>query len=101
MTLELKNGDLITPRSLYDVMEIIEEYMGCEVRQYLEAYMEGEEQPEPVDGEDGIKEHYRDVLTNLLDKVDDVDMEVQHTRIDRETVEMHLSAMRRMIRRAL
>jgi len=98
MTLELKNGDLITPRSLYDVMEIIEEYMGCEVRQFLEAYMEGTEQPEGME-EGG--EHYRDVLMNLQDKVDDVDMEIQRTRIDREAVEMHLGAMRRMIRREL
>lgn len=99
--LELKDGDMFTPRSVFDLMEVVEEYMGCDVRQYLEGYLEGTEQLEPVPGEDGIREHYRDVLINLQEKVDDLDMEIQRTRIDRATVQMHLSAMRRMIRREL
>lgn len=99
-TLELKDGDLITPRSLFDVMEVVEEYMGCDVRQYLEGFLDGTEQPEMLE-ETEEKEHYRDVLVNLLDKVDDVDMEMQRTRIDRAAIMMHLNAMRRMIRREL
>lgn len=99
-TLEIKGGDLITPRSLFDVMEVIEEYMGCEVRQYLEGFLDGTEQPENIEDE-SENERYRDTLMNLQDKVDDVDMEMQRTRIDRKTIQMHLSAMRRMIRREL
>ena len=98
-TLELKGGDLFTPRSLYDVMDLVEEFMGCEVRQYLEGYMDGT--VEEPDEEYTVEEHQGDVLTNILYKVDDVDMEMQRSRIDRQAVEMHLNAIRRMIKREL
>ena len=96
--LEVKGGDLVTPRSLYDVMEVVEEYMGCEVRQYLEEYLAGSEMPEE---EYTLEEHQKDVLTNIMDKVDAMDMEMQRTRINRKNVGMHLNGIRRMIRREL
>ena len=36
--LELKDGSLITPVNVFDVLDVVEEHMGTDIRQYLEAY---------------------------------------------------------------
>jgi len=109
-TLEVKGGDIITVMSLFDVMDVVEEYMGSEVRQYIEEYltdnitdmeaMEQDMETTERNAQEAVQRH-REVLYNLLDKVDDIDMEMQRSRIDRMAVSRHLSGMRRMVRREL
>ena len=41
--LEIKGGELLTPFNVFDVMDAVEDYMGTDIRQYLEEYLEGEE----------------------------------------------------------
>lgn len=109
-TLEVKGGDVITVMSLFDVMDVVEEYMGAEVRQYIEEYLsdnitdtEAMEQDMEITERNAqeIAQRCREVLTNVLDKVDEIDMEMQRTRIDKAAVAMHLSGIRKMIRREL
>ena len=38
--LELLDGNLITPRGLCDVLDVVEEYTGTEIRQYIEDYLD-------------------------------------------------------------
>jgi len=67
-TLQLKNGDIIVPFGLMDVLDSVEEFMGSDIREYLEDWFE--DPGETVEPE----EHYKDVL---------------------ETIEMELAAMGR------
>ena len=38
--LELTDGSLLIPMSLFDVLDVVEESVGTDVRQYLEEWLE-------------------------------------------------------------
>lgn len=59
MTLELKDGSIIVPRSIFDVFDVVEEYMGTDIREYLETWFE--EPGGPVEAD----EHYVEVLETI------------------------------------
>ena len=58
-TLELKNGEIIVPFGLMDALDAVEEYMGSDIREYLEDWFE--EPGETVEPE----EHYTEVLETV------------------------------------
>jgi hypothetical protein len=66
MVIELKNGEIIVPFGLMDALDAVEEYLGSDIREYLEDWFE--EPGETVEPD----EHYTEVL---------------------ETIEMELAAM--------
>lgn len=69
LVLELLDGNLITPRSLSDVLDVVEEYTGTEIRQYLEEYLiEGPIEETDDERFDSLKDHYRQVLSNIKDE---------------------------------
>ena len=41
MTLELLDGSLISPTSLFDALDTVEEYCGTDLRQYMENFLAG------------------------------------------------------------
>lgn len=109
-TLEVKGGDMITAMNIFDVLDVVEEYMGCEVRQYIEEYLaDNITDTEAMEKDMELTERaaqetvqrIRTVMANVLDKVDEVDMETHRTRIDRTAITTGLNAMRKMIRREL
>lgn len=84
MTLELKDGSFIVPQTIFDVLDIIEEELGTDVRQYLEGYfVEGEE---PVDKD----EHIQAVLETLEGIVTDMEKS--------KDMQYHLGRLRKTIR---
>lgn len=97
--LEMKSGELITPMNLYDVLEVVEDYLGTDIRQYLEEYIDNAEvaQAEDVD----LDEHYRDVLENLEFKVREIEIAVSGKRTDRKGIVATTEVMRKMIDREL
>ena len=74
MVLELSDGKTIVPLSVFDVLDMVEDYLGVEVRQYLEDYF-ADEDPWADLSEDEkfirLREHYED----LLDCIETVAME--------------------------
>ena len=74
MVLELSDGKTIVPLSVFDVLDTVEDYLGVEVRQYLEEYF-ADEDPWADLSEDEkfirLREHYED----LLDCISTVAME--------------------------
>jgi len=69
--LELSDGSLITPIGLFDALDVVEEYMGTEMRQYLEEWFdEGQEELTEDERFEELREHYRTVLMNISDEVD-------------------------------
>lgn len=63
MVIELKDGSLITPMSVFDVLDVVEEYLGTDLRQYLEDWFENDREELTEDERfDELKEHYVSVL---------------------------------------
>jgi hypothetical protein len=81
---------------LYDVMDSVEDYMGTDVRQYLEGYIEEVEAPEE---EVSLDEHFIDVLDNFECKVREIETAVGGKRTDRKGIQEALETMKKMIER--
>lgn len=60
MTLELKNGSIIVPRNIFDVFDVVEEHMGTDVRECLEAWFECDQADEV-----SMPEHFAEVLETI------------------------------------
>lgn len=60
MTLELKDGSIIVPRDLFDVLDVVEECMGTDIREYLENWYECGPAEEP-----DAPGHYGEVLETI------------------------------------
>ena len=102
--LELKDGNCITPLGLFDLMDYIEEYMGVEVRQYIEeAIMEGDESRDWTEEEryETLKEHYTQVLLNVDDAATELERKLAAGRLDREVLRYHAGRVRMIIRNEL
>ena len=56
MTLEMKDSNIIVPRNIFDVLDVVEDYIGTDIREYLENWLEEPEEPPEMD------EHYIEVL---------------------------------------
>lgn len=109
-TMEIKGGELLIPFSIRDVMEAVEEYMGVEVRQYLEEYLsdnitdtdELEREIEECEKRsEGHEEHYREVLTNIKMELDALDTLLLLPRMNRARMQGAVKIAHQMVRRAL
>lgn len=94
-TLGLLDGSYITPMSVFDVLDTVEEYTGTEVRQYLENYL--------VDGEEPVErdEH----LVEVLESIEVIVTELERVNTQKQTrkkdIQYHLDRLRATIRREL
>lgn len=94
-TLELLDGSFITPLSVFDVLDTVEEYTGTDVRQYLESYfIDGEE---PVDRDD----HLVEVLESIEVIVADLERANAQKQSRKKDIQYHLDRLRATIRREL
>ena len=89
MVIELKDGNIIVPASLFDALDAVEEQMGADIREYLETWFE--DLGEPVEPD----EHYREVLET-------VEMELEAKgRQKKKEQEMTLERVLTMLRREI
>lgn len=68
MVLELSDGRVITPLNVFDVLETVEEYVGVDVRQYLEDYFSDEDPWADLSENEKfirLREHYEDLLESI------------------------------------
>lgn len=108
--LKLKDGKLITPFGLRDVLEIVEDYAGEEVRQYLEEnlsdtealekeidtlYKEHEEELER------LGDHQRAVLGDIKDEAEALSELLEEPRLDRKKIKNAADHIWRMCNREL
>lgn len=95
MTLELLDGSYVSPLNIFDALDAVEEYMGTEMRQYLEDYfLDGEE---PIDRE----EH----LVEVLESIDGIAMEMEQVlsrkQMKKKDIQYNLDRLRTTIRREI
>lgn len=109
-SLEVKGGEIIVPFSISDVMDCVEDYMGSEVRQYLEDYLmdnttdtqEMEEEMELTErNAQEIVQRYRDVLSAVEEIVDLTEIRYMGKRVDRQGILKQFDSIRKMIRKEL
>ncbi|MBR2258233.1 MAG: hypothetical protein IJ899_13060 [Blautia sp.] len=100
--LELKDGSLITPVNVFDVLDVVEEHMGTDIRQYLEAYFADGKIVTLSEGDslEEMKDHYLQILMN----VDDIAVEVikktnGRQRLCREAIRTSMEQIRDVVRR--
>ena len=80
--LELTDGSLLIPMSLFDVLDVVEESVGTDVRQYLEEWLETE-QVELTEDErfEELKDHYETVLSVIADELNREDKQEALKRV--------------------
>ena len=92
MTLELIDGSYITPLSIFDALDTVEEYMGIEMRQYLESYfMDGEV---PVSRED----HLAEVLEGIEEIAMEMEQVLSQKQMKKKDIQYNLDRIRATIR---
>ena len=99
--LELKDGSLVTPVNVFDVLDVVEEYLGMDARQYLEECFSSEGVT-MLDKDDSLlilREHYTQVLENIEDVVGELEKKMQEKRMRREAINSCIRRIRCMVRR--
>ena len=90
--LELRDGEIVIPFNLYDMLDIVDDKMGTDARLYLEEYFNDE-----IDErESGIDERYAQVFELILDKLREV-----NTTGSKQKRKEALDAVRMIVEREL
>lgn len=98
--LELRDGGLVTPRNVFDVLEAVEEYAGIEIRQYLEDYMLEDHEEETEDERfDALRDHYQQVLVNVNEEC--FALERMLARGRKKDIQTQLEKIRKMVNREI
>ena len=80
--LELTDGSLLIPMSLFDVLDVVEESVGTDVRQYLEEWLETEQFELSEDERfENLKDHYETVLSVIADELNREDKQEALKRV--------------------
>ena len=80
--LELTDGSLLIPMSLFDVLDVVEESVGTDVRQYLEEWLETEQFELSEDERfENLKDHYETVLSVIADELNQEDQQEALNRV--------------------
>ena len=90
--LELRDGEIVIPFNLYDMLDIVDDKMGTDARLYLEEYFNDEIE----EMESGVDERYAQVFELILDKLREV-----NTTGSKQKRKEALDAIRMIVEREL
>ena len=90
--LELRDGEIVIPFNLYDMLDIVDDKMGTDARLYLEEYFNDEIE----EMESGVDERYAQVFELILDKLREV-----NTTGSKQKRKEALDAVRMIVEREL
>ena len=101
--LKMKDGKLLTPFGIRDLLDAVEDYAGEELRREIEEYIETNEKEYDRMERDGerLADHQRSVLCNIRDEVDALDALLQDTRLNRRRMQGAVRIIQQMINREL
>ena len=95
MTLELIDGSLISPTSLFDALDTVEEYCGTDLRQYMENFLAGEDVPVEKD------EHLLEVLESIEKIAEEIRRDTEQKRLSRKHIQDNLGCLIATLRREM
>ena len=108
--MKMKDGKLLTPFGIRDLLDAVEDYAGEELRREIEEYIETnlediddnkkEYDRMERDGE-RLADHQRSVLFKIRDEVDALDALLQDTRLNRRRMQGAVRIIQQMINREL
>ena len=108
--IELKEGRLITPFSLEDVLREIDSAMGYEVRQYIEEWKADVDDDREADRYDRaeaekeleqVKDHNHSVLCDIREEIDALNDLISAERMDRKKIQRAVRNISQMLYREL
>lgn len=108
--LKMKDGKLLTPFGIRDLLDAVQDYAGEELRREIEEYIETNVQD--IDGyekeydrmeqeNERLADHQRSVLCDIRDEVDALGTLLQDTRLNRRCMQGAVRIIRQMINREL
>lgn len=108
--IQLKDGSLLTPFDIKDLLDAVEQCAGSNLREALESYIsenvsdiaEYASEYERMDRElDMAHDHQRQVLCNIMEEVNALDILLHDDRLNRRRMQGAVKIIRQMINREL
>lgn len=108
--IEMKNGKLLTPFGIRDLLEAVSDYAGEELAREIEEYIDTnvadiddyEKEFDRLEQEnERLADHYRGVLNDIREEVDALDTLLHDTRLNRTRMQGAVKIIRQMIHREL
>ena len=106
--LRLKDGKCSTAFDIRDLLELVEDYAGNDLRRNLEDYINGnvrdideyEREYDRMEKQmDMARDHQRQVLCNIMEEVDALDILLHENRLNRSRMQGAVKIIRQMINR--
>ena len=108
--LKMKDGKLLTPFSIRDLLDAVEDYAGEELRREIEEYIDTnvediddykKEYDRMEQDNERLADHYRGILNDIREEVDALDILLHDTRLNRARMQGAVKIIRQMIHREL
>lgn len=108
--IEMKDGKLLTPFGIRDLLEAVSDYAGeelaCEIEEYIDTNVadidDYEKEFDRLEQEnERLADHYRGVLNDIREEVDALDTLLHDTRLNRTRMQGAVKIIRQMIHREL
>lgn len=108
--IEMKDGKLLTPFGIRDLLEAVSDYAGEELAREIEEYIDTnvadiddyEKEFDRLEQEnERLADHYRGVLNDIREEVDALDTLLHDTRLNRTWMQGAVKIIRQMIHREL
>ena len=108
--IELKDGKLLTPFDIRDLLDAVQDYAGEELRREIESYIDTnvkdiddyeKEYDRMEQDTERLADHQRSVLCNIREEVDALDTLLHDTRLNRARMQGAVKIIRQMINREL
>ena len=108
--IELKDGKILTPFGIRDLLDAVQDYAGEELAREIEEYIDTnvadiddyEKEFDRLEQEnERLADHYRGVLNDIREEVDALDTLLHDTRLNRTRMQGAVKIIRQMIHREL
>lgn len=108
--IEMKDGKLLTPFGIRDLLEAVSDYAGEELAREIEEYIDTnvadiddyEKEFDRLEQEnERLADHYRGVLNDIREEVDALDTLLHDTRLNRTRIQGAVKIILQMIHREL
>ena len=108
--IEMKDGKILTPFGIKDMLDAVQDYAGEELRREIESYIDTnvediddyeKEYDRMEQDNERLADHQRSILCNIRDEVDALDTLLQDTRLNRRRMQGAVRIIQQMINREL
>lgn len=108
--IEMKDGKILTPFGIKDMLDAVQDYAGEELRREIESYIDTnvediddyeKEYDRMEQDNERLADHQRYVLCNIRDEVDALDTLLHDTRLNRARMQGAVRIIQQMINREL